>query len=361
MAKKQILMVQDWIRSFGIDMVERKPKKLVQLACDVENFNGANIKRLSDIHMVMDKLDGVYALVPCIRDDNGTWHVKHFGRSGKQLSGCEDLDAQLISELTYTYGRSSGYSMVLISEVTSHGPLAKLSGYLTPTRKVEKDIPEGLGDNFHEQLSLAEFVEGIAPRTAIMRHECLMQIAKDLDLETIPYSLMDYDEAESIFESIVEAGGEGIIGRDPSKPWVAGQKNEVQWKMKERIDFECEIVGWCTGKRGSKYEQVAGKVLVAYRAFGRVDGKLILLPVGSGLTDEERERIAKDPSTVLGRIIKVKAKSYTEFGNLREPVIEEWRSDKDEGDFPFERGVDTIQIVAGSTWYFKEIRDVREL
>lgn len=156
---KKILMIQDWLHGLGIYMDYRKPKKLVQLACDVENFNSANVKRMVAEYMVMDKLDGVYALVPCIRDACGNWHVKHFGRSGKELSGCDSLNELLRCELEYYYGKDGGFSMVLISEVTSDEALAKLSGYLTPTRVAKKDEPQGIIDNFHEMLSLGEFCE----------------------------------------------------------------------------------------------------------------------------------------------------------------------------------------------------------
>ena len=352
-------MVQDWIRSFGIDMVERKPKKLVQLACDVENFNSANKRRVSSLNMVFDKLDGVYTLIPCIRDTNGVWHVKHFGRSGKELSGCEQLNGDLVDNLTEHWGEGIGFSMVLISEITAEGPLAKLSGYLTPTRVVDKDTPPFMQDNFHEMLSLAEFVEGRAPRTAHLRHSCLVNTLQQIDARDpyISYALMCDKAAEAKFDAYTAGGGEGIIGRDPDADWVAGQKNEVQWKMKERIDFECEVIGVATGKKGSKYENMVAKLIVAFRAFGRSDGELIVLPVGSGLTDDERRSFTEDPCRVLGRIIKVKAKSYTEYGNLREPVIEEWREDKDVGDFPFKYGGEVQKTIAGSHWTYTDIRD----
>lgn len=358
MAKK-ILMVQDWIRSFGIDMVERKPKKLVQLACDVENFNSANLKRLPDVGMVFDKLDGVYALIPCIRDTNGVWHVKHFGRSGKELSGCEQLNGDLVANLTEHWSEGIGFSMVLISEITAEGPLAKLSGYLTPTRKVEKDTPPFMQDNFHEMLSLAEFVEGVAPRGAFLRYGCLVDTLRAIDARDpyITMRVMNRKEAKKRFEEYTAQGGEGIIGRIMNAPWVAGQKNEVQWKMKERIDFDCEVIGIATGKKGSKYETVVGKVLVAFRAFGRPDGKLFILPVGSGLLDSEREEFISSPESVLGRITKIKAKSYTEFGNIREPVIDEWRSDKHYSDFPFEKTGRTIkETIAQSDWTYFELK-----
>lgn len=127
--------------------------------------------------------------------------------------------------------------------------------------------------------------------------------------------------------------------------------------MKERIDFECEVIGVATGKKGSKYEDMVAKLIVAFRAFGRNDGELIVLPVGSGLTDDERRAFTEDPCRVLGRIAKIKAKSYTEYGNLREPVIEEWREDKDEGDFPFNYGGEVEKTIAGSHWTYTDIKE----
>ena len=332
-----MLTIFDWLDNLGIPNEPRKDKKVAQLALDVENLNSAQRKRMADRWMVFDKLDGVYALVACVRTDDGYWHVKHFGRSGKALSGCEQLDLDIELTLDKEWGDDKGFSFVVVSEVTSEGPLAKLSGYLTPTRKVDKPCPAGLADNFHEFLSLAEFIEGVAPRTALQRYESLIATFTELGLndQIIPQHIGTYEEAEACFEFIVKDGGEGVIIRDPQAQWVAGKKDERQMKMKERIDYDCEIIGYCTGKKGSKYEQTVGKLLVAFRAFGDISGDLIILPVGSGLTDELRDKIMAHPASYLGDIVKIKAKSFTEFGNLREPVIEEWRHDKAEPDFPF--------------------------
>lgn len=346
--------IDEYLISLGIEPTGRSEKKMVQLALDVKNMNTAQMGRMCDTWMAFEKLDGVYSFVTCIAREDGTYDVNHWGRTGKRLSGTELLDFALGQALE---DAGMTFSVVLISEVCSDGHLAKLSGYLNPNRKDTRSPPPGLRDAFHDQLSLAEFIEGVAPRQAELRHCALTHLLKEIGYsdKLVDYTSADMETLEYLADTVWAVGGEGVIGRDPDAFWEAGKRDERQIKMKEQADFDCEVVGICSGKDGSKYELCTGKLLVAFRAFGRSDGDVILLPVGSGLTDEQREEFYAAPDRVLGRIIKVKAKSFTEFGNLREPVIVEFRDDLAEPQFHVTKGEWQSYTKGKANWSHYEI------
>lgn len=346
--------IKQYLDSLEIPYEERKPNKTVQLALDIDDINNAQRKRMVSEYMLFDKLDGVYSFIVCI-PEGSQWRIKRFSRTGKSQPGCEHLNEKL--RVALEDSEVKPFSFILISEITAPGHLAKLSGYLNPNRKDSRDPLEGMEDNFHDMLSLAEFCEGVADRSAFLRYTMLENLMAQLHmLDTVITNFRgSYETSLEFFEEVQLTGGEGIIMRDPDAVWEAGKRDERQMKMKEKIDFDCQVVGYCTGKEGSKYETCIGKLLVAFRAHGKPDGELILLPVGSGLTDRERIEFYGDPQKVLGTIWKVKAKSFTEFGNLREPVLEEQRHDKTVANFQCEKGDWKVYTKAKCTWSHFEI------
>ncbi len=348
--------IWDSLGNLGFQYTARTGPKTFQLAKDYKNFNGANTKRMADEFMIFDKLDGIFAGCLCIyiRADDA-YHVEMFGRSGKKLSGMQPLEDELACQLNYGQGNLP-QTFILISEVTSDEPLAKLSGYTNPKRKDSRSAPPGLANNYHEFITVDEFIKGESTTGAFTRYVDLDHVADDCGFrdELIPYHLGNLGEAKEMFDVYTADGGEGVICRDPDAPYEAGKKDERQFKLKEKIEFECRCVGFATGKEGSKYEDVVGKLLFAFRAFGKQDGELILLPVGSGLTDEQREYFMENPEELTMTTWKLKAKSYTEFGNVREPVIVEQRFDKG-GDFVFTPGKLTTYRKALCQWTHYEI------
>lgn len=280
---------------------------------------------MAPLGYLSEKLDGVYALVSYIDGE-----VRHWGRSGKALSNCEELDEIFWGALEESDYHNMDY--IFISEVTSNDPLAKLSGYLTPTRVNEsKFTPSNMVDNFHDVISAQEFVDGLSWDLFSMRQRLLNNILMPLDIYPISQTTIYYEGARMVSLEWIKLGKEGGVFAQEAL-WIAGARNETIIKVKEKLSFDVTVVGICSGKEGSKYENTLGKLVVVFRAFGKPNGETFEIPL-SGMTDAQRDLWWTQPELIIGACVKMDAKSFTENGNLREPRFKEVRSDKS-SDFP---------------------------
>lgn len=135
------------------------------------------------------------------------------------------------------------------------------------------------------------------------------------------------EEAHKHFTEILAQGGEGTILKNPKGMWKDGtSKDQVKYKLECDVDLLCS--GWIEGEGKHK-----GKIGALQCQSS--DGTL-LVNVGSGFTDKEREQEAP-----VGKIITVKAndivdKRDSDAYSLFLPIYVETRLDKSEAD-SFER------------------------
>lgn len=325
--------IWSYLESLEFPVTPRPDKKTVQLVLESRNLNGAQKKRMTDRWMIMEKLDGVFSfitVIPMLEDGHIVNEVRHWSRTGRALSGCSKLDEDLRVKLQNT---SLG-ATVLISEITSEGPLAKLSGYLNPDRVNPTETPPGLTETFHDMLLLSDFIVGESVQKARERYRTLSVLCDDCGLPIIPFIVGTFELGKDLAHDWIMERKEGAVLRDPEAYWVAGKRDERQIKVKEKLSFDVTVVGMCSGKVGSKYENTLGKLLVAFRAFGKPDGTPLVIPI-SGMTDKQRDEWWNDPDLIVEHVVKMDAKSFTETGNLREPRFKEVRHDK-ESEFPVE-------------------------
>lgn len=326
--------IWDYLKAKGYDVVPRPEKKVVHLVLEQEKLNNAQKKRMKPTGIYMEKLDGVYSLVTVFPDE-----VRHWGRSGKALQNVRTLDARVESEDFTGY---TSEPFILISEVTSDDPLAKLSGHITPARVNDTEfLPTNLQDNFHDILTVHEFILGNSDYSKKWRIEELRTLLGHSKLNRVPYLFTTFETAKKLSEDYWAEGKEGGVFSQNSL-WVAGKRDETMIKFKEKLSFDVTVVGVVSGKKGSKYENTLGKLLVAFRAFGKPEGLFVQVPV-SGMSDAQRKVWWDNPDDILLATIKMDAKSFTETGNLREPRFKEVRHDKS-SDFPVQlrgEGFDT--------------------
>lgn len=321
--------IWDYLKDRGFTVEPRNEKRTVHLVLEHEKLNPTQRSRMKSRGVFMEKLDGVYSLVTRVGGE-----VRHWGRSGKALQNTEDLDDLVAQEIAKRpLWRTEDW--VMVSEITSDDPLAKLSGYLTPARVNDTDFtPTNMMDNFHDLLPLEDFIEGKCEDAYRTRLEDLRAMLSGTWLNRIPYLFMSYGNALRLSKSYFKEGKEGGVYSQLMSPWIAGKRDESKIKFKEKLSADVTVVGVCSGKRGSKYEHTLGKLIVAFRPFGATSGKFIEIPI-SGMSDAERLEWWNNPSDILLKTIKMDAKSYTETGNLREPRYKEIRHDKS-SDFPVE-------------------------
>lgn len=316
--------IWEYLTSKGFTVVPRGEKKTVHLVLEQEKLNPTQKSRMKLRGIAMEKLDGVYALVTYVDGE-----VRHWGRSGKALQNTEVLAAKVKLGL-----KLIDENLMFSSEVTSDDPLAKLSGYMTPARVNDTDFtPTNMEDNFFDVISLEEFIEGKSETSYRERLEDLKGLLFGTSINRIPYLFMSFGNAHRLAKSYWKEKKEGVVYSQLDSLWIAGKRDESRIKFKEKLSFECTVVGMASGKKGSKYENMMGKLIVAFRTFGNPDGaNWVEVPI-SGVTDEQRQLWWTNPELILMQTVKVDAKSYTETGNLREPRYKETRNDKS-SDFP---------------------------
>ena len=125
------------------------------------------------------------------------------------------------------------------------------------------------------------------------------------------------------FSRIVNAGGEGVIFKRTSALYVPGKKPADNWvKGKKKITYDVVIMGFNEGT--GKNKDMFGSI-----KFGHyIDGKLT--PCGncsSGLDDETRARIAKDPDSFIGQVMEIEAIQES-VKSFRNAVFLRLRDDK---------------------------------
>ena len=134
------------------------------------------------------------------------------------------------------------------------------------------------------------------------------------------------DEAHHIFEEYFSKGEEGIILKDITKGW---EDKRVKHQVKFKGELECDLmcVDWQEGT-GKNVGKLGALVLES-------SDKLVKVNVGSGFTDEQRDKYTMN--NTVGKIVavkynaKIQDKKTGEF-SLFLPVFIELREDKDVAD-----------------------------
>ena len=118
--------------------------------------------------------------------------------------------------------------------------------------------------------------------------------------------IRDKKHLKSFLEEIEQKGGEGVVVRDPSAPYI-DKRTSKALKVKSFHDAECKIIGYTKGK--GKYKGLVGAIRCEME-------NTTLFKIGSGLTDAFRNN-----PLPLGTVITFKYQSFTKYGKPRFPVF----------------------------------------
>ena len=186
-----------------------------------------------------------------------------------------------------------------------------------------------------DMLPLNEFNKGKSNLNSIERKNELNKIAKNFDVNVI--KLVDYeivnfdnDKGQAKFAAMnkeaLEMGFEGLMIK-PNENYYESKRSHAWLKIKPFIEVTLKIVDLQegTGKHSGK--------LGAFQVEGSDDGKFFSLSVGSGLTDEDREKFWESRDQLVGRLIEVRADAITqsiegEHYSLRFPRFKNFRGFK---------------------------------
>ncbi len=149
------------------------------------------------------------------------------------------------------------------------------------------EIPDTDGDLFQRLSKLKPYESDIIKRTP--------QIA-----------IKDRSHLDAFIEEVKLKGGEGVVVRDPTAPYIASRTSRAL-KITSYQDSECRVVEYIEGR--GKYKGLLG----ALRC--RLNSGL-LFKIGSGFTDAQRA----DPPAI-GSVVLFKHKGLTKYKKPRFPIF----------------------------------------
>jgi len=270
-----------------------------QLAHDSANHESKVIgKKLIEV-----KLDGV-RVITVVRPGG---RVDQYSRNGKELVNFPHVKEQL-AKIAHCFSEP----MVLDGEIMS-GSFQDLMKQIH--RKSDAQAQDAVLNVF-DILSLKDFEAGKSNRTQTERSAKLVAW-KDLwaketpNIQVVGQELVDLDTAagqtryREINAQAIAGGYEGIMLKDPSAGYEC--KRSVAWlKLKPFIEVSLEVTNLeeGTGKNVGR--------LGALVCSGQDDGKDITVNVGSGFSDDIRDSIWSDSTSVIGQIVEVRADAITQ-------------------------------------------------
>lgn len=270
-----------------------------QLAHDSANHEG----KVEGQKLIEVKLDGVRVLTIVHPDGR----VDQFSRNGKELVNFEHIKQQFAA---VAGGLKS--ATVFDGEIMS-------SSFQDLMKQVHRKSDVSAGDavlHLFDVIPLKDFQAGHykvaqkersrwltdwfeANMSALPNVSVLDQALVDLDTERGQKLFRMYNK------SAVENGYEGIMIKDPAAIYEC--KRTTAWlKLKPFIEVSLEVVDVEVGT--GKNEGRLGALVCE----GEDDGRRIRVNVGSGLSDDQRDAIWADRTTVIGRIAEVRADAVTQ-------------------------------------------------
>ena len=183
-------------------------------------------------------------------------------------------------------------------------------------------------------LPLKEFNEGKSKLSSIERKKELNKLSKSFEnaIKLVDYEVINFDEKNgqdkfaSMNKEALEKGFEGLMIK-PNDNYYECKRSHAWLKIKPFIEVTLKIIDIQegTGKHSGK--------LGAFHVEGDDDGKFFSLSVGSGLTDEEREKFWASRDKLIGRLVEIRADAITqsiegEHYSLRFPRFKNFRGFK---------------------------------
>ena len=272
-------------------------------SCQLAHDGANHESKVAGRKFIEVKLDGVRVIT--IVYPSGA--VSMFSRNGKELVNFPHIAKQISKHAIFFQE-----PVVLDGEVMS-------SSFQDLMKQVHRKSDVTSDDavlNLFDILTLKDFQAGLSPRTQIERSTWLKQwytpLAEHMpNVDVVGQVLLNLDTPQGYQEFVdintqaIKGGYEGIMIKDPAAGYET--KRSVAWlKQKPYIEVTLEVrnVEEGTGKNAGR--------LGALVCEGTDDGKSITVNVGSGLTDDMRNSIWANSSSVIGQLVEVRADAVTQ-------------------------------------------------
>jgi len=282
------------------------------------------------------KLDGVRVLMVVNIDDASEVDVVCYSRNGKVFNNFQHIEEQIkthISKLApLLMSPFFSQSFVLDGEVVGNS----FQELMRQARRKENVHADDSVFHVFDFIPYVDFQRGhwnaqLSTRITILETVKTTITNEMPNVELVPNIVVDLDTKEGKAELLayaneqVNAGYEGIMIKDLGAPYEC-KRNTFWLKWKPVHDYDLTVIA---------VEEGTGRNLNRMGALvceGIDDGKHIVVNVGSGYTDEERQEYWDNKNSIIGRSVVVMADAVTQNQDgsysLRFPRFKTFRDDK---------------------------------
>ena len=278
--------------------------KIPVFTCMLAHDSANHEKKMVGKKFLDTKLDGV-RVITIYNDENNT--VSMYSRNGKELHNFGHIAEEILNTVASTFKES----MVLDGEVVSDTFQDLMKQVHRKSNVNATDARLALFD----MLTLNEFQAGKSELGCADRHKQLVELGKNLKEDSSMFVLekievdLDTNEGQKTYTELnkkaVAEGYEGIMIKDINAPYESKRSHHML-KAKPFIEVSLEVV---------KTEEGTGRnvgKLGALVCQGTDDGKDILVNVGSGLSDVQRETFWETKDKLIGMMAEVRADAVTQ-------------------------------------------------
>ena len=293
--------------------------KVPVFSCMLAHDGAKHPKKIKGNCLVEYKYDGVRVIV-IVKKSKATL----YSRNGKIFHNFPHIESAL-SKAEYN-------NLVFDGEVMSDDFQALMKQVYRKSGAKTDDAYLALFDI----LPLKEFNKGKSLLNSLARKEELNKLSKTFEdvIKLVDYEIINFDDESGqnkfsvMNKEALDKGFEGLMIK-PNDDFYECKRSHAWLKIKPFIEVTLKIVHIQEGT--GKHEGKLG----AFHVEGHDDGKFFSLSVGSGLTDDDREKFWAAKDKLIGRLVEIRADAITqsiegEHFSLRFPRFKNFRGFKED-------------------------------
>ena len=288
-------------------------------SCMLAHDGAKHPKKIIGNCLVEYKYDGV-RVIAIVKNNKATL----YSRNGKIFNNFPHIEEAL--------SKSEYNNLVLDGEVMSDDFQALMKQVYRKSGAETDDAYLALFDI----LPLKEFNNGKSKLNTLDRKKQLDQLSQTFEncIKLVDYAILNFDDEKDnqkfskMNTEALDKGYEGLMIK-PSENYYESKRSHAWLKIKPFIEVTLKIVSIQegTGKHSGK--------LGAFQVEGTDDGKFFSLSVGSGLTDDDRDKFWKSKEKLIGMLVEIRADAITqsiegEHYSLRFPRFKSFRGFKED-------------------------------
>lgn len=269
-------------------------------------------KRVKDEKLVATepKLDGVRCIA-IVRNGNAILH----SRNGKTLS--DNYKRTIIADLEELARNKN-----IPQDVVFDGELMG-SDFTKTVSQIHRKSKVDVSDHFFHIFDWLPYKDWVNHNPTLTCQE-MREKLEDMHLEAnskylklVSRDIIPPSDIKKMHDIYVRDGYEGAMIKILSAKYKFGRGHNVS-KLKDFYDADLEVIRFEEGT--GKYNGMLGAIIVQH--------KDVLVNVGSGFSDKEREYIWKNRGEFRNKIAEIRYQEETPDKSLRFPTFRGWRPDK---------------------------------